>query len=441
MAVENLKGMQVSALEVENVASARKFARGLVQESFFQEAIALVAEQPTAYPRELVKKVASYGLTSIEIDNEYLPDNLKGAKMSPAEQAVVMEELARKHAGLALSILVLNSLTAFELNKFGTEKQKVALLPKMATGELVACFGLTEPDVGSDAKNIQLKATPIEEGKFRIETGHKRFITGANGADIMFLAARTGSSESRGDGITFFIVDMHDPGISVQQYSKAGQPGSPLCEVVFDNVILSSEHILGGPDNLNKGWPMIDATLKHSRNWIAAQGVGLAQRVYDEAVKYGMTRMVHGKYLTDLPDHATALRVMDTQVDLSRRLVQLAAEKEMSGDKNFWVLSSLSKLIACDTAAWAALEAMQLHGGIGYTNEMEICKLWLDSPVLRIYEGTVPIQIKLVRSGGITNGVIRGLLPPKLSESYVSEELDVVHPELIEVALSQLQLK
>lgn len=438
MGGERLSGLKISQTETDLVLEARKFAQGLVRESFYQRAVEMADAEPKVFPREFLQKVATHGLTAMEIDDRYLPDSLKGARIPVEAQVVVMEELAREHAGLALSILVLNSLTAYEINRFGTEEQKERLLPAMGEGKIFACFGLTEPDVGSDAKNIQLPAKWDEHaGVYNVAVGAKRFITGASGADLMLLAARTGAPESRDEGITVFLLDMKTPGIKVREYSKPGQSGSQLCEVYFDNVNIPKEAILGGSQNLNKGWGIIDATLKHSRNSIAAQGVGIAQKAYDEAVNYGQIRQVHGRPLVSLPDHAKALRIMDTQIDIARRLTQLAAEKESSGDESFWVLSSLSKLVACDTAAWAALESMQLHGGIGYTSEMKICRLWLDSPVLRIYEGTVPIQIKLVRSGGIGNSVIRQLLPPKISESYVAEEDDLVHPDQIDIALQQ----
>lgn len=440
MSVDRLRAERVSLPEDDYRAGLREHIRRLTNSPSFTEAKRLAQSEPTAYPYKFMRQAAAHGLTAMEIDERYYPAGFEGQSLTPLEQSIVMEELARWDPGLALQLLVQNSLTAYEVNRFGTAEQKSALLPGMASGEIRACFALTEPDVGSDAKNIQIRA--IREGdNFVIRSGAKRFITGANGADIMLLAARTGESGDRDKAITFFVVDMHTPGITVKEFSKPGQAGSPLCEVYFDNVCLPASAALGGEETINKGWAIIDATLKHSRNWIAAQGVGLAQRAYDEAVRYGAERMVHGKYLVELDDHSAGLRVIDAQVDLARRLVQTAAGMEESGEERFWVASSLSKLIACETAAWAPLEAMQLHGGIGYVEETEICKVWLSSPVLRIYEGAVPIQVKLIQSGGISKDTIRHLLPPKLGEFYVADEHELVGVAYVNQALAEFNNK
>mgnify|MGYP002623930812 FL=1 len=421
--------------ETESDKELREWVRGLGEQEFFKKGIEDASLDPGAFPREFLQEVAKVGLTGLEISEEY-----GGTPMTNLEQAIVMEELARIHAGLALSILVLNSLTAYEINRFGTEAQKEKYLRAMAEGRLFAAFALTEPDAGTDAKNIQLKAIYDEERNGFVLNGRKRFITGANGADVFVVATRTGAPDSGEDGITAFLVDSDLEGISIEKVEpKAGQPGSPLCEILFQDTFVPADAILG---KLNEGWyGVFDPTLKHSRNWIAAQGVGLEQRAQDLALGYSYERKAFGGYLKDIPVHSATVDTLRIQAGIARALTRIAAQAEDSGDSRFFALSSLSKLIACDTAAMNPLEAMQLHGGIGYSLEMEIAKVWLASPVLRIYEGTVPVQVSIAKKGGIKKETMRLLTPPKLSETYLVDDIrEIIHPGAIAFALREYEL-
>lgn len=346
---------------------------------------------PKEYPVDFMKEAAGMGFLGMDIPMEY-----GGSGLSPLEQITVMEELARAHAGLGLTILVANSLTAYPIAQFGTEKQKQQYLPRMAAGELFGCFGLTEPDTGSNAKGITLKATRDEEKKGWIVNGAKRFITSANGAGVVILAARTGMPEEREKGITAFLAEIgpDKAGVTVPEpFSKIGLPGSPLCEIYFDNFFVPDEALLG---QVGEGWKVVESTLHHSRIWIAAQGLGIAQRAYDEAEKYAGERKQFGKFLREIPEVANHLSLIKRQVNISRYLVEKAARHELNSDPDTFVWASLAKLIASETSIWAAGEAMLLHGGMGYVKETPISHVWLDSSVIRIYEGTSHIQLKIL---------------------------------------------
>jgi alkylation response protein AidB-like acyl-CoA dehydrogenase len=281
----------------------------------------------------------------------------------------------------------------------------------MAKGELLACFGLSEPKNGSDAKGIRLTARQDEQRGGWLLKGSKRWITNADRAGLIVLATRTGTPESRGNGITVFLVEMSEetPGLSrPKPYDKLGQAGSTLCEVFFDDVFVPNDGMLGG---LNMGWEIVNSTLEHSRIWIAAQASGVALGALDSATQYAAEREQFGKLLKDHPPVANHLQIIKRQAKLSSYLVDRAArEEEMGGDLAFF-WASLAKLIAGETALWAAGEAMLLHGGMGYVNEMPVARIFRDSAVLRIYEGAAHIQVKIIERY-LERDKIMELFPP-----------------------------
>jgi alkylation response protein AidB-like acyl-CoA dehydrogenase len=388
----------------ESTDEFARLTRDFVNKEFPRFRAEAVAD-PHKYPHELIEKCAEIGLLGLEIPEEY-----GGNAVLPVQQAAVMEELARGDAGLGLDVLVQNSLTAYPIARFGTDEQKQRYLPRMASGALIACFGLTEPNTGSDAKAIRLKATWNEAKKGWIVNGAKRFITSANAAEVMVLAARTGRPEERGRGITVLLTEIGPgvPTVEVSIFDKFGQPGSQLCEVVFQDHFVPESGLMG---KVNEGWFIIESTLQHSRIWVAAQGSGIARHALDEADKYTHEREQFGKKLVDIPEVANHLRIIQRQVAIARALVRKAAMHEEAGNAQFFVWASIAKLVAGETALWAAQEAMLLHGGMGYTKEMPISQILGDSAVIRIYEGAAHIQVKVIEKH-LNREQILALLPP-----------------------------
>ena len=384
----------------------REMTREFVNGPAFQKSIAAAEHDPYAVPTEFLRRCVELGCLGMDV-----PEKYGGSELSSTQQAAVIEELARGHAGLALSVLVQNSLAAFPIRTFGTEEQKQKYLPRMATGELFTSFGLSEPKNGSDAKGIRLTAQRDESRDGWLLNGAKRWITNADRAGLIVLATRTGTPESRGRGITTFLVELSDDveGLSrPKPYDKLGQAGSTLCEVIFDNVFVPDSAILG---ELNQGWDVINSTLEHSRVSIAAQGSGIALSAYDAASQYASEREQFGRLLKEHEPIANHLAIMKRQVDLSQYLVERAARQEELEDPLAFVWASLAKLIASETAIWAAGDAMLLHGGTGYVNEMPISRIFRDSAVLRIYEGAAHIQVKIVERF-LDREKIMALFPP-----------------------------
>lgn len=385
----------------------RAMTRDFVTGPAFQEAIAAVERDPNLFPRDFWARCVEIGVLGMDT-----PEAYGGGLLDAVDQVAVIEELSRGHAGLALSVLVQNSLTAYPIRRFGTEEQKQKYLPKMANGDLVASFGLSEPERGSDAKGIQLTATQdAERGGWRLN-GMKRWITSADRAGLIVLATRTGTVESRGEGMTVFLVEVGEdvPGFSVPRpHSKIGQYGSTLCDVIFEDVFVPEDAILG---EMNGGWDVINGTLEHSRIWIAAQASGIALSALDEAESYAAQRTQFGRLLQDIEPVANHLAVMRHQVELSQFLVNKAARHEQDGDALAFVWASLAKLIASETALWAAGDAMLLHGGTGYVNDLPISRIFRDSAVLRIYEGAAHIQVRIIERY-LDREQIMALFPPK----------------------------
>lgn len=422
--------IQPQFFDSPQAAEVRTWARGAAEQltpfTYFSR------QHPHELDPALVPRLAELGLLGLEI-----PAGLGGIPMSASEQAVVYEELAKKDAALALDVVVLNSLTAYEMNKYGTREQKETYLPGMALGNKMAAFALTEPNKGSDAKGIKTRATRTEEGW--VLNGAKRFITLGQYADVLVLAAKTGPEERRGHNITVFLVDIEKgqlPGVTISPWEKIGQKGSPLYEIILGDVFVPDDAVLG---NVNEGWDVINDTLSHSRACgIAAQAVGLAQACLDEAYRYALQRPMYGdKLLVELPMALNLLHLMNNQIILSRKLVEMAARYQDLGHPKAEALASLAKLVACDTVAWAATEAMQLHGGAGYMRESRIARLWSDSPVLRIYEGAAPVQMGILEKNGIDRDFYLPFLTRGLSVGFVLPPEKVISPQEAEKLLTE----
>lgn len=369
----------------------RDMTRRFVTSQAFHEAVRLVENDHNAFPADFWRRCTELGTLAMDTPEEY-----GGGQLDPVEQMSVMEELARGHAGLALSVLVQNSLTAYPIRTFGTEEQKQTYLPRMADGELIACFGLSEPGRGSDAKGIELTARRDEARGGWTLKGTKRWITNADRAGVIVLATRTGTTESRGDGMTVFLVDIGPgtDGVFVPPpHNKIGQYGSTLCDVVFEDAFVPDGNMLG---ELDGGWRVINSTLEHSRIWIAAQASGMARAALDEAEAYTAERVQFGRPLAQIPAVANHLAVMRHQVALASHLVTKAARHEAEGDELAFVWASLAKLIASETVLWAVADAMLLHGAAGYVHDMPIARIFRDAGVPRIYEGAAHIQVRII---------------------------------------------
>jgi alkylation response protein AidB-like acyl-CoA dehydrogenase len=363
--------------------------------------------EPTEeFPTELVKKISDMGLMGISFPEEY-----GGMGMGTIATSVVGERLAFYWPSLQLIWSANVSLAGFPIATFGSERQKKTFLPRLATGDILGCYALTEPGAGSDAASIATTAIRDERdeskrNKFHIK-GTKVFITNANNASVCVLFATPRVIHSNGvqtlynkninrhAGITAFILDGL-PGLQVPRgtgtlevntISKWGLKASHFCELVFDCYI-NEDNVLG---EIGKGFDVAMQTLNNGRINIAAQAVGIARRALHEAKEFAKTRRAFGKILIEMDTRTFPLASLEAQVEAAWQMT-LAASASKDRGEDYRFLAAQAKLVASEVAVQCAMENYRMQGGIGYTRESISMSILHDALATITYEGTSDIQ-------------------------------------------------
>ncbi len=346
-------------------------------------------DEKEMFPVETVKKLARYGFLGIPIPKEY-----GGQGGDNLAYSMAVEELSKACATTGVIVSAHTSLCVAPIYEFGSEQQKQKYLIPLAKGEKLGAFGLTEANAGTDAAGQQTKA--VLEGDHYILNGSKIFITNAGYADIYIIMAMTDKSKGV-KGISAFIVEKEFEGFSVgKKEAKMGIKGSATCELIFENVKVPKENLLGRE---GKGFSIAMKTLDGGRIGIAAQALGISQGAIDETVKYVKERKQFGRSIAKFQNTQFTLADMQTKTDASRLLVYRAAKakdnkQRYSGD------AAMAKLFAAETAMDVTTKAVQLHGGYGYTREYPVERMMRDAKITEIYEGTSEVQ-KMVIAGNM----------------------------------------
>lgn len=336
------------------------------------------------FPWENVKKMAELGLMGVTVPEEY-----GGAGMDSLAYSLVIEEVSRACAATGVITAVQNSLGEYPLMAFGTEEQKKKYLPLMASGEKIAAYALTEPGSGSDSAGMTTTATL--EGDHWVLNGQKNWITNSTGAEI-FIVYATKDPELKHKGICCFIVEKGWPGFTIGKHEETmGVRASGTCGLTFENVKVPRENLLGVE---GEGFKIAMQALDTGRVGIAAQAVGIAQACLDNAIRYSKERHQFKKPISEFQLVQEMIVQMATEIDAARLMLYRAALKRDSGEK-FTKEASMAKLYCSEVAMRAALNAVQVHGGYGYSKEYPVERLLRDAKVTQIYEGTSEIQ-KLV---------------------------------------------
>ncbi len=346
-------------------------------------------DEKEMFPVETVKKLARYGLLGIPFPKEY-----GGQGGDNLAYAMAVEELSKACATTGVIVSAHTSLCAAPIYEHGTEEQKQKYLIPLAKGEKLGAFGLTEPNAGTDAAGQQTRAELV--GDHYILNGSKIFITNAGYADIYIIMAMTDKSKGT-RGISAFIVERGFEGFSIgKKEAKMGIKGSATCELIFENVKVPKENLLGKE---GKGFKIAMKTLDGGRIGIAAQALGIAQGAIDETIKYVKERKQFGRPIAKFQNTQFELADMQTKTDAARMLVYRAARakdnKEFFSDK-----AAMAKLFAAEVAMEVTTKAVQLHGGYGYTREYPVERMMRDAKITEIYEGTSEVQ-KMVIAGSI----------------------------------------
>lgn len=333
------------------------------------------------FPVETVEKMAKIGIMGIPIPKQY-----GGAGGDNLMYSMAVEELSAVCATTGVIVSAHTSLCAAPILENGTEEQKQKYLPKLASGEWIGAFGLTEPNAGTDAAGQQTIA--VEDGENYIINGSKIFITNAEFAHVYVIFAMTDKSQGT-RGISAFIIEKGTPGFSIgKKEKKMGIRGSATCELIFENVVLPKENLLG---KLNKGFGIAMKTLDGGRIGIAAQALGIAQGAINETVKYVKERKQFGRPISGFQNTQFQLADMNTKTEASRMLVRKAANKK-DAKIPYSVDAAMAKLFAAETAMEVTNKAVQLHGGYGYTREYPVERMMRDAKITEIYEGTSEVQ-------------------------------------------------
>ncbi|MBD3107067.1 acyl-CoA dehydrogenase [Bacillus sp. AGMB 02131] len=342
------------------------------------------------FPRELLDQMGVLGMMGIPVPAKY-----GGAEMDMISYIIAIHELSKVSPTLGVILSVHTSVGTNPILYFGTEAQKNKYVPRLASGEYLGAFCLTEPSSGSDAANLKSRA--VRQGEHYLINGSKIFITNGGEADVYIVFAAT-NPELGSRGISAFIVEKDTPGLIIgKDENKMGMNGSRTVGITFDQMKVPKENLLGEE---GEGFKIAMANLDTGRIGIAAQSLGIAEGAFEEAVAYSKARIQFGKPISKQQGIAFKLAEMATNIEAARLLVYRAAFMRDQGipcGKE----ASMAKLFASKTAMDVAIEAVQVFGGYGYTKEYPVERYFRDAKVTEIYEGTSEIQ-KIVISKHLT---------------------------------------
>jgi acyl-CoA dehydrogenase len=333
------------------------------------------------FPREILRKMGELGLMGIPV-----PEKYGGAEMDFVSYIIAINEISRVSATVGVILSVHTSVGTNPILYFGSDEQKQRFLPKLASGEYLAAFCLTEAGSGSDAKNMKSRA--VKKDDHYVINGSKMFITNGGEADVYIVFAST-NPELGSNGISAFIVEKNSPGLVIgKDEHKMGLHGSRTVQLTFENMIVPAENLLGEE---GEGFKIAMANLDVGRIGIAAQALGIAEAALEAAVGYAKERQQFGKPIAAQQGIGFKLADMATNVEATRLLLYRAADLRAQGMK-CGLEASIAKLFASKTAMETAIEAIQVFGGYGYTEEYPVERYFRDAKVTEIYEGTSEIQ-------------------------------------------------
>ena len=357
---------------------------------FAEREIAPVAaefDESGEFPIDTVRKMGAMGLMGIEMPEEY-----GGAGMDTLAHVLTMIEIAKADASHSTILSVNNSLYCNGILWFGTEAQKREWITPVASGEEIGAYSLTEPMSGSDAGNMASRAVLNDAGTHYLINGRKSWVTSAPYADRIVLFTMT-AAEEKHRGITCFLIDTRGAGFSRGKTEpKLGIRASATSEIIFEDYACPVEHVLGG---VGQGFKIAMTVLDAGRIGIAAQALGIAEAAYEAALVYARERQAFGAPIGGYQMIQQKIADMKTRIEAGRALVYqaiIAKERALATGGRYTTEASMAKLFCSEAAAYVTDEALQIHGGMGYSKEMPLERYYRDARITRIYEGTSEIQ-------------------------------------------------
>ena len=365
------------------LSEEQKMIRGAARDFAKTELLPGVIERDEnqTFPKQQIKKLGELGFLGMMVDPKY-----GGSGMDTISYVLAMEEISKVDASCSVIMSVNNSLVCWGLETFGTEEQKEKYLKKLASGEIIGAFCLSEPEAGSDATSQ--KTTAIDKGDYYLLNGTKNWITNGNTAAIYLVIAQT-DIDKRHKGINAFIVEKDMEGFVVGlKENKLGIRGSDTHSLMFTDVKVPKQNRIG-EDGF--GFTFAMKTLSGGRIGIAAQALGIASGAYELALQYAKERKAFGKEISKHQAIAFKLADMATEIDAARLLCLKAAWLKDNG-MNYDRASAMAKVFASEVAMRTTVEAVQVHGGYGFVKEYHVERLMRDAKITQIYEGTSEIQ-------------------------------------------------
>ncbi len=349
-------------------------------------------DESQEFPMEMMHKMGEYGFLGVLVPEEY-----GGAGLDYQAYVTIIVEISKVCGSIGLSVAAHNSLCTNHILMFGTEEQKQRWLPKLATGEWIGAWGLTEANTGSDA--MRMKCTAVQDGDYWVINGAKNWITHGKSGQVAVVLVRTGELlDSR--GITAFVVERGTEGFSAgKKENKLGMRASETAEMIFDNCRVHKSQILG---HEGEGFKQAMKILDGGRISIASLSLGIAKGAYEAAVKYAKERHQFGQPIANFQAIGFKLADMATRIEAAELLTRQAANLK-NANKPMTKEAAMAKYYASEVAVWTANEAVQVFGGYGYTKDFPVEKFYRDAKLCTIGEGTSEI-LKLVISREILRG-------------------------------------
>ena len=364
----------------EELELLRKVARDFAEKELLPRA--------TRHDREeKIDPAVFRGLAELGLWGLPVPEAYGGSGLGNLAMSIVLEELNRACGSTGVTLSVHGSLVCSPLLKYGTEEQKRAWLPRLATGEIIGAYCLTEPNSGSDAAALATRAK--KDGDHFVLDGTKIWVTSGSLAGLFVVYARTNPDVHKTKGITAFLVDPKTPGVRIgKKEMKCGIRGSPAVEIVLEGARIPATNVLGAVD---RGFPIALDTLDGGRIGIASQAIGIGRACLEASIKYSKEREQFGQPIANFQAIQWKIADMSTRLDGARMLVHRAAWLRDRG-LPCGAAAAQAKLAASQAATFAADECLQIHGGAGYTDHFEVERLFRDARITEIYEGATDIQ-------------------------------------------------
>ncbi|HEX2996460.1 MAG TPA: acyl-CoA dehydrogenase [Anaerolineales bacterium] len=377
----------MSDLAMFSLSEEHKMIRDAARDFAQKEIVPVAAEfdESGEFPYETIKKMGGMGFMGIEIPEEY-----GGAGMDTLAYVLALEEICKADASHGVIMSVNNSLYCHGIMKFGTEEQRKRFVTPVASGQAVGAYSLTEPQSGSDAGTMRSRA--VRDGDAYVLHGRKSWVTSGPVADYFVVFMMT-DPERRQNGISAFLVEGNTPGLTRgKKEPKLGIRASATSELIFENCRVPVASLLGKE---GEGFKIAMTVLDAGRIGIATQALGIAEAAYEAARQYAVEREAFGQPIGAFQGTGFKLADMKTRIEASRLLIYnaaLAKEQSKKDGRRYSLESSMAKLFASETAMYVTHQAVQIHGGMGYSKELPVERYFRDAKITEIYEGTSEIQ-------------------------------------------------